>query len=48
MAEADHICVLDTGSTDGTVEILADLGVIVRREEIDHGVSMLPATGPWS
>lgn len=34
MAEADHICVLDTGSTDGTVEILADLGVIVRREEI--------------
>ena len=35
MAEADHICVLDTGSTDGTVEILADLGVIVRREEID-------------
>ena len=35
MAEADHICVLDTGSTDGTVEILADLGVIVRGEEID-------------
>ena len=35
MAEADHICVLDTGSTDGTVEILSDLGVIVRREEID-------------
>ncbi len=35
MAEADHICVLDTGSMDGTVEILADLGVIVRREEID-------------
>ena len=35
MAEADHICVLDTGSADGTVEILADLGVIVRREEID-------------
>ena len=34
MAEADHICVLDTGSMDGTVEILADLGVIVRREEI--------------
>lgn len=34
MAEADHICVLDTGSADGTVEILADLGVIVRREEI--------------
>ena len=35
MAEADHICVLDTGSMDSTVEILADLGVIVRREEID-------------
>ena len=35
MAEADHICVLDTGSMDGTVEILAGLGVIVRREEID-------------
>ena len=34
MAEADHLCVLDTGSTDGTVEALADLGVTVRREVI--------------
>lgn len=34
MAEADHICVLDTGSTDGTVEKLKALGVTVWREEI--------------
>ena len=27
MREADDICVLDTGSTDGTVEQLTDLGV---------------------
>lgn len=35
MAEADHICVLDTGSTDRTVEILSDMGTIVRQEKID-------------
>ena len=29
MSEADDICVLDTGSTDRTVEQLADLGVRV-------------------
>ena len=34
MSEADDICVLDTGSTDRTVEQLADLGVRVRQEEI--------------
>ena len=32
--EADAICVLDTGSTDKTVERLADLGVIVRQEAV--------------
>lgn len=32
--EADAICVLDTGSTDNTVERLADLGVIVRQEAV--------------
>lgn len=31
MREADYICVLDTGSTDATVELLADRGVIVRQ-----------------
>ena len=34
MAEADHICVLDTGSTDGTPERLEALGAAVRREVI--------------
>ncbi len=29
MSEADHICVLDTGSTDGSVERLKELGVSV-------------------
>lgn len=33
--EADAICVLDTGSTDATVERLADLGVTVRQEVIE-------------
>ena len=32
MMEADHICVLDTGSEDGTVEKLADWGVTVKQE----------------
>ena len=35
MAEADHICVLDTGSADRTVEILSDMGAIVRQEKIE-------------
>ena len=52
MAEADHICVLDTGSTDGTVEILERMGVTVRREEIlpwrfdaarNRSMAMIPA-----
>ena len=52
MAEADHICVLDTGSTDGTVEILERMGVTVRREEIlpwrfdaarNRSMDMIPA-----
>ena len=34
MREADDICVLDTGSTDGTVEKLADWGAVVRQEVI--------------
>ena len=34
MSEADAICVLDTGSTDRTVEKLADWGVRVRQEII--------------
>lgn len=34
MKEADHICVLDTGSTDRTVEKLADMGVRVSSKEI--------------
>lgn len=34
MAEADWVCVLDTGSTDRTVEKLADRGAIVRQEII--------------
>lgn len=34
MAEADWVCVLDTGSTDRTVEKLADRGAIVCREII--------------
>ena len=34
MREADWVCVLDTGSTDRTVEKLADRGAIVRQEII--------------
>lgn len=34
-ADADYIAVLDTGSTDKTVELLEGLGVIVRQEVIE-------------
>lgn len=34
-AEADCICVLDTGSEDGTVRLLEDRGVTVRQEAVD-------------
>lgn len=34
MSEADHVVVLDTGSTDNTVEILRNNGVIVIQKEI--------------
>lgn len=34
-AEADYIAVLDTGSTDRTVEKLSDRGVIVRQTTIE-------------
>ncbi|MDR1569600.1 MAG: glycosyl transferase family 2 [Oscillospiraceae bacterium] len=34
MSEADWICVLDTGSTDGTVERLRELGCIVGQQEV--------------
>ncbi len=34
-APADYIAVLDTGSTDKTVELLADMGVIVCQERIE-------------
>lgn len=52
MAEADHICVLDTGSTDKTAEKLEALGATVRREEIlpwrfdaarNRSMAMIPA-----
>ncbi|WP_297232231.1 tetratricopeptide repeat-containing glycosyltransferase [uncultured Flavonifractor sp.] len=35
MREADCICVLDTGSTDATVELLADRGVIVKQDIVE-------------
>lgn len=34
MSEADRIFVLDTGSTDNTVKLLEDLGVVVKTQEI--------------
>ena len=34
MSEADWVCVLDTGSTDRTVEKLADRGAVVRQEAV--------------
>jgi len=34
MREADWVCVLDTGSTDRTVEKLADRGAVVRQEAV--------------
>lgn len=34
MSEADYICVLDTGSTDGTYEALQAAGIIVKQKEI--------------
>ena len=51
MMEADHICVLDTGSEDGTVEKLADWGVTVKQECIapwrfDAARKPLPGPGP--
>ena len=33
---ADHIIVLDTGSTDKTVELLSSLGVEVHQKEYEH------------
>ena len=32
--DADYVCVLDTGSDDGTAELLTSLGVIARTQEI--------------
>ena len=34
MREADWVCVLDTGSTDRTVEKLADRGAVARQEAV--------------
>ena len=45
MREADWVCVLDTGSTDRTVEKLADR--CGRRLSAPGGL-MRPATAPWS
>lgn len=36
MRPADHIIVLDTGSTDNTVELLRSLGVEVHEKTYDH------------
>lgn len=36
MSPADHIIVLDTGSTDNTVELLSSLGVEVHQKEYDQ------------
>lgn len=36
MKPADHIIVLDTGSTDNTVELLTSLGVEVHEKHYDH------------
>ena len=36
MSPADHIIVLDTGSTDNTVELLSSLGVEVHQKIYDH------------
>lgn len=36
MRPADHIIVLDTGSTDKTVELLSSLGVEVHQKNYEH------------
>jgi glycosyltransferase involved in cell wall biosynthesis len=36
MSAADHIIVLDTGSTDNTVELLTSLGVEVHQKTYEH------------
>ena len=36
MKFADHIIVLDTGSTDNTVELLQQLGVEVHQKQYEH------------
>lgn len=36
MKEADYVCVLDTGSTDGTFEKLKNLGVISQQKHFEH------------
>ena len=46
MSEADHIVVLDTGSTDGTAERLRALGS--RRRSSPPGALTPPGTALWS
>ena len=36
MSEADHIIVLDTGSTDDTVQLLEECGVEVHQKIYEH------------
>ena len=48
MSEADHIVVLDTGSTDGTPQLLRSLGASVTEEVISPGALTPPGTALWS
>lgn len=47
MQEADQVVVLDTGSTDGTVEQLRQAGVQVYERKLSPGGLMLPAMRRW-
>ena len=48
MSEADNVIVLDTGSTDDTVEKLRARGAQVTVEELSHGASIPHAIAPWT
>ncbi len=48
MSEADEVCVLDTGSTDGTPQRLEELGAKVSVQVITPGALMWPGTNRWS
>lgn len=48
MQEADRVIVLDTGSTDDTVQKLRSRGARVYEEQFSPGALIRPGTAPWN